>query len=93
MGSASCTRGYGAEDTDFGHRSARRGVPLWWVGGAHAYHQYHPTATPPTQHLGDIVANANVFFDQWGWWPMLGWLEAFRAAGLARVVDGRWIRA
>ncbi|MFM6851228.1 MAG: glycosyltransferase family 2 protein [Terrabacter sp.] len=80
--------GYGGEDTDFGQRLARRGGILTWVGGARAYHQHHPTSDPPTQHLHDIVANANRFAERWGWWPMEGWLDAFAGLGLARREPG-----
>ena len=79
--------GYGAEDTDFAQLAAGRGVPMCWVGGAHAFHQYHPVSDPPVEHLADIVTNANVFHRRWGWWPMRGWLDAFSAAGLLRL-DG-----
>ena len=83
--------GYGAEDTDFGQRLARGGGQLLFVGGAGAVHQYHPSASPPVQHVDDIVANANVFADKWGWWPMQTWLEQFRERGLvSRAVDGHW---
>jgi GT2 family glycosyltransferase len=83
--------GYGAEDTDFGQRLARGGGAMVWVGGARAYHQHHPTSDPPTQHLDDIVTNANRFGERWGWWPMEGWLEAFEELGLARRrPDGSW---
>ncbi|MGO4598934.1 glycosyltransferase family 2 protein [Terrabacter sp. 2RAF25] len=83
--------GYGAEDTDFGERLARHGGAMTWVGGARAYHQHHPTRVPPTQHLHDIVANANRFAERWGWWPMEGWLDAFERLGLARrEPDGSW---
>jgi GT2 family glycosyltransferase len=75
-------RGYGGEDTDFGQLAASRGVDLTWVGGAWAYHQYHPTADPPVQHLHDIVRNATVFRRRWGWWPMRGWLLEFERRGL-----------
>ncbi|HYH73989.1 MAG TPA: hypothetical protein VD764_12285, partial [Nocardioides sp.] len=58
---------------------------------AGAVHQYHPSPSPPVQHVGDIVANANLFADKWGWWPMLSWLEEFRERGLVRRgPDGRW---
>jgi hypothetical protein len=33
-------------------------------------------------HLEAIVRNAAIFHRRWGWWPMTGWLEQFRAAGL-----------
>jgi len=76
--------GYGGEDTDFGQRAGSAGVSLWWVGGAPAYHQWHPVSDPPVEHLADIVRNANRFRERWGWFPMRGWLDAFEARGLAR---------
>ncbi len=80
--------GYGAEDTDFGLLAAQSGIDLVWVGGADAFHQWHPTARPPVQHLDDILRNAAIFADRWGWWPMEGWLGEFAALGLVRA-DGR----
>jgi GT2 family glycosyltransferase len=74
--------GYGAEDTDFGQVAASRGIALTWVGGAWAYHQYHPSPDPPVQHLTDIVRNAAIFHRRWGWWPMTGWLREFERRGL-----------
>jgi GT2 family glycosyltransferase len=84
--------GYGGEDTDFGQRASVAGVPLWWVGGALAYHQWHPVSDPPVEHVEDIVRNANRFRQRWGWFPMEGWLNAFAARGLARPDpnDGTW---
>jgi GT2 family glycosyltransferase len=76
--------GYGGEDTDFGAVARGRGVPLVWVGGAHAYHQHHPVSDPPIEHLHDIVANARIFHRRWNRWPMTGWLDAFERAGLIR---------
>jgi GT2 family glycosyltransferase len=70
-------RGYGGEDTDFAQTALSRGVEHVAVGGAVAYHQWHPTQDPPTQHLTDIVRNAAIFNRRWGWWPMRGWLDAF----------------
>ncbi|AYG84864.1 hypothetical protein DWB77_07079 [Streptomyces hundungensis] len=75
--------GYGGEDTDFSATAARQGVDLWWVGGAPAYHQHHPTHDPPVQHLDDILRNGALYKRRWGTWPMLGWLRAFEALGLA----------
>ncbi|MFI8568060.1 glycosyltransferase family 2 protein [Rhodococcus sp. NPDC078407] len=74
--------GYGGEDTDFAATAEASGMGLRWVGGAHAYHQWHPVSDPPVEHLDDIVANARRFFDRWGRWPMVGWLDAFAARGL-----------
>jgi GT2 family glycosyltransferase len=83
-------RGYGGEDTDFAQCAAAQKVPMCWVGGAHAFHQFHPTADPPVHHLDDILRNAAIFHERWGWWPMQGWLAAFEARGLiARDVEGR----
>lgn len=84
--------GYGAEDTDFAMRAAAADAGLAWVGGAHAYHQYHPTSSPPWQHLDDILRNGALFAERWGFWPMVGWLEAFAAAGAVELVDGHWRR-
>ncbi|MBX7454726.1 glycosyltransferase family 2 protein [Mycolicibacterium sp. 3033] len=74
--------GYGGEDTDFGSSAAAQGVPMVWVGGAHAYHQHHPVSDPPVEHLAAIVTNARVFRRRWGRWPMMGWLDAFEHDGL-----------
>ena len=71
--------GYGGEDTDFARELERHRIPLVWVGGAHAYHQWHPVSSPPWEHIEDIVANANRFHAKWGQFPMEGWLEAFEA--------------
>ncbi|ANW63106.1 glycosyltransferase family 2 protein [Mycolicibacterium murale] len=76
--------GYGAEDTDFAAVARAAGVPLLWVGGAHAYHQHHPVSNPPVEHLRDIVANSAVFRRRWGRWPMPGWLDSFENDGLLR---------
>jgi GT2 family glycosyltransferase len=75
-------QGYGGEDTDFGQIARSQGISLHWVGGAHAFHQFHVVSDPPMEHLHDIVANAAVFHRRWGWWPMGGWLDAFQREGL-----------
>lgn len=83
-------RGYGGEDTDFAQIAAAQRIPMRWLGGADAFHQHHPAADPPVQHIDDILRNAAIFFDRWGWWPMTGWLNAFEAGGLLyRDMDGR----
>ena len=82
--------GYGGEDTDFARQLARHGIELYWVGGAHAYHQWHPVSSPPWEHLEDIVRNANYFHSKWGEWPMEGWLSAFEEAGAIERIDDTW---
>ncbi|GGK57601.1 galactosyltransferase-related protein [Ornithinimicrobium pekingense] len=83
--------GYGGEDTDFAQVVGSRGGSLTWVGGATAYHQHHESSMPPVGHLEAVVRNAGVFADRWGWWPMEGWLTAFRERGLAAPdPSGRW---
>jgi GT2 family glycosyltransferase len=86
-------RGYGGEDTDFGQLAAAAGVRLDWIGGADAYHQFHPTGDPPVEHVDDVLTNARVFFQRWGWWPMAGWLTEFQRLGPAHLdpTDG-WRR-
>lgn len=87
--------GYGGEDTDFGQRIGAAGGTLLWVGGAAAYHQHHPSPTPPLQHAEAIVRNANLFQRRWGWFPMEGWLRRFTQLGLVRLEEGtdgqRWV--
>ena len=36
-----------------------------------------PISDPPIEHLADIIANAVVFEQRWGWWPMQGRLDTF----------------
>lgn len=69
--------GYGGEDTDFAELARTRQVAHLAVGGAWAYHQWHPVADPPLPHVYDIVRNGRLFRNRWGWWPMQGWLAAF----------------
>ncbi|WP_232430935.1 glycosyltransferase family 2 protein [Pseudomonas massiliensis] len=73
--------GYGAEDTDFAFRAQARQVPLR-VAEALAYHQYHPTYSPPLNHFQDIITNALRFHQRWKVWPMEGWLRSFAERGL-----------
>jgi GT2 family glycosyltransferase len=74
--------GYGGEDTDFGYRIKLAGIPLSFLGGTGAFHQYHSVFSPPLQHLADIVRNANRFYARWDIWPMGGWLTQFAKLGL-----------
>lgn len=82
--------GYGAEDTDFAAVATSAGLTLGWLGDARAYHQHHPTSSPPVQHLADILRNGAIFRRRWGRWPMEGWLLEFERLGLAEREDGDW---
>lgn len=84
--------GYGAEDTDFGFRARDAGLPLFFMGGAGAFHQHHGVFDPPLQHFDDILANAETFHRIWGTWPMTGWLTAFENLGLTRLENEQLIR-
>ena len=72
--------GYGGEDTDFSFSARKVRLPLF-ACRARAYHQFHPSYSPPFNHLEDIVANAERFHDKWQVWPMDGWLKKFAEAG------------
>ena len=87
--------GYGGEDTDFAFRARDAGLGVWWCDDAVAFHQHHPTQSPPVQHLADIVRNAALFEQIHGWYPMRGWLEAFADRGLVEFDPerGRLVRA
>jgi GT2 family glycosyltransferase len=79
--------GYGAEDTDFGFRARKAGLPLLFMGGPGAFHQYHDAYDPPLHHFADILRNAATFRAKWGVWPMEGWLRSFEEAGLIQWTD------
>ncbi|CAN5781091.1 glycosyltransferase [soil metagenome] len=80
--------GYGAEDTDFAQIAASQSIGMRWVGGAHAFHQYHPVSDPPVEHVADILRNGEIFHRRWGWWPMRGWLDQFATRGLIEWRNG-----
>lgn len=82
--------GYGGEDTDFGWQLRAHEDPLVWLGGAHAFHLWHPVSSPPWEHLAEIVDNANRFYAKWGTWPMEGWLREFANAGAIVMEGGHW---
>ncbi len=76
--------GYGGEDTDFGKLLDRQGVPIAWMKGGLAYHQYHPHHMPPVHHLDSVVRNAELFEAKWGYRTMGHWLYAFKVNGADR---------
>ncbi len=84
--------GYGGEDTDFGKLLDGRGIPIAWMKGALAYHQYHPHHMPPVHHLDSVVRNAELFEAKWGYRTMGHWLHAFRMMGLIDDTPDRPIR-
>jgi GT2 family glycosyltransferase len=84
--------GYGGEDTDFGKTLSLQGVPIAWLQGALAYHQYHPHHMPPVHHVASVVRNAQLFERKWGYRTMGHWLYAFRLMGLIDDSPGAPIR-
>ncbi|KQT61016.1 glycosyl transferase [Methylobacterium sp. Leaf456] len=84
--------GYGGEDTDFGKILDQRDIPIAWMKGALAYHQYHPHHMPPIQHLDSVVRNAELFEAKWGYRTMGHWLYAFKVMGLIDDTPDRPIR-
>ena len=85
-------RGYGGEDTDFGKALGRQNIPIAWMKGGLAYHQYHRHHMPPVHHLDSVVRNAQLFELKWGYRTMGHWLHAFRLMGLIDDTPGRPIR-
>ncbi len=85
-------RGYGGEDTDFGKTLDRAGIPIAWMKGGLAYHQYHRHHMPPVHHLDSVVRNAQLFEAKWGYRTMGHWLHAFRLMGLIDDTPGAPIR-
>lgn len=81
--------GYGAEETDFAARLKAADVPMWWVGGAVAYHQHHAVHIPPLQHFAHIVRNARLYHERWGRWCMDYWLGQLRDGGFVEWDDDR----
>ena len=73
--------GYGAEDTDFGFTARALDIPLRWITGGTAYHQWHSGSNPPVENLPALVDNARRFRLRWGRWPMEGWLRALHRRG------------
>ncbi|GAA3272462.1 hypothetical protein GCM10020258_48650 [Sphingomonas yabuuchiae] len=84
--------GYGGEDTDFGKVVDKAGVPIAWIKGGLAYHQYHPHHMPPVHHIDSVVRNAELFEAKWGYRTMGHWLHAFRLMGLIDDTPGRPIQ-
>lgn len=84
--------GYGGEDTDFGKVLDEAGVPIAWIKGALAYHQYHPHHMPPVHHIDSVIRNAEMFEAKWGYRTMGHWLHAFRLMGLIDDAPGQPIR-
>ena len=76
--------GYGGEDTDFAFTVRTCNIPFYKVS-ALAYHQYHPSYSPPLNHLSDIVRNAQIFERKWHILPMQKWLDKFVQLGFIEI--------
>jgi predicted glycosyltransferase involved in capsule biosynthesis len=76
--------GYGGEDTDFSFTARLHKIPFYKIS-ALAYHQFHPSYSPPLNHLADIVENAKVFDNKWNFLPMDKWLKQFAELGYIKL--------
>ncbi|GAA2546935.1 glycosyltransferase family 2 protein [Pseudonocardia hydrocarbonoxydans] len=83
--------GYGGEDTDLACTAREAGVGLFWVGGASAFHQYHPPARETPGRIAEIVRNARLFHRRRGRWPMTGWLDDLAARGVVEFDPARGV--
>lgn len=87
-------RGYGGEDTDFAMMATQEGMPLVWVGDAHAYHQQHHVASPPVAQLDWLLRNGAIFNQRWGVWPMEPLFRELHHSGLVCPdSQGGWTKA
>jgi len=84
--------GSGGEEADFGRMLAQHHVPLWWLGGATAYHQHHPQHMPPVHRLDAVLADAARFERKWGQPAMEQWLRAFALMGLVKREGDHWVK-
>jgi hypothetical protein len=76
--------GYGGEDTDFALSARNKGI-TFYLTDATVYHQQHPVAKPPINHLSDIIVNSNYYKKKNGVLPMENWLKAFEDMGLVAI--------
>ncbi|MFC6861830.1 glycosyltransferase family 2 protein [Zunongwangia atlantica] len=81
-------QGYGAEDTDLGQKFEMHTLNLYRAN-AIVYHQYHQVYRPPLNHFLGIVRNAQVFYDRWGFMPMMNWIEKFKETKLVEINNGQ----
>ena len=80
--------GYGGEDTDFSFTARSRYLPHYKIS-ALAYHQFHPSYTPPINHFKDIIDNARIFYDKWQILPMDKWLKQFAKLGYIKLKNNK----
>ena len=73
--------GFGIGDMDFAARCSQAGLYLL-NNGRHVYKQFHAHYHPPVNHLCDIVANAEVFRQKWGAYPICEMFAQFAELGL-----------
>lgn len=73
--------GFGVGDVDFATRCEQAGMSLYVIADK-VLHQFHPRVEPPINHLFDIVNNASLYRQKWGFYPIQNWLEEFAREGL-----------
>ncbi|WP_414830485.1 glycosyltransferase family 2 protein [Alteromonas sp. H39] len=72
--------GFGIGDIDFATRCNRVGITHKTLPLV-TYKQYRNCRVCPLNHLLDIVRNANLYKQKWGYYPKTQWLTTFMARG------------
>ena len=72
--------GFGIGDIDFATRCNRVGITHRTLPLV-TYKQYRQCRAYPLNHLLDIVSNANLYRNKWGYYPRTQWLTTFMARG------------
>ena len=80
--------GYAGEDTDFARRLKALRFSTAFVAGVEILHQHHDSFEPPLHQFSATVSNAQRYYDSWGEWPMVGWLDRFEELGLITRSNG-----
>jgi len=82
--------GPGGEEIDFARTAASVGLPLWWLQGARAYHQFQGAHVPPVDQLDAVLRNVRMFERKWGEPAMQDWLRAFERMNLIERTESGW---
>ena len=82
----------GLAGIDFARAAISRDLPLWQMGDARAYCQFHVQQMPPVDQCDEVLADVDRFVAKWGEPVMDDWLRIFKLMGLVRRDGQRWIK-